>query len=75
MRKLLIYTALLLFGLLNANAQQPTDSVKKVSIDSISAYSKLNADQIFELERAKIEAHNVGINSQPWNNEVLILYP
>jgi small-conductance mechanosensitive channel len=56
MKKVLVFTFFLVIGFAGAFAQQQKDSVKKVVVDSVSAYSKLSANQIFELEMEKADA-------------------
>lgn len=72
MKKILMFTLFLVFVFAGAFAQQQKDSIKKVVIDSSSAYSKLNAHQIFELEMEKVEAQRSQSQSGKDRAEVFI---
>lgn len=73
MKKTLIYSLLIMFGLASVFAQHPTDSTKRVKADSISVYSKLSSDQIYELEKERIESKNH--KAEPWESSIALFIP
>ncbi len=73
MKKILIYLILFVLGSVSVYSQHPADSLKKQVADSTSVYSKLSADQIFELEKKKLNVQDDAM--EPENNPKTLLIP
>ena len=75
MKRTLIFSLFLLLGFaVTYGQQQHKDSVKLHSTDSISAYSKLSADQIYDLEEGKLKIQKLR-NQPPWESAPAVIVP
>jgi len=78
MKKIMYFFVIVMFSsTISLFASKTGDSVKVCKSDSTSsgAYSKLDANQIFELERAKIEALHPEIMRIPPFAPVIMIFP
>jgi hypothetical protein len=71
MKKVLLFSFFLVIGFAGAFAQEQNDSLKKVAEDTASAYSRLDARQIYDLERMKIDAHT----DKTWDQKAEMIVP
>lgn len=75
MKKTIIYVLVLMFGFMTTYGQHTKDTLKKSMTDSVSIYSKLKADQIFELEKDRINIARHSVERPPWQSALVLFVP